>query len=38
VKIGPQLRDIDLVEDLRHYAAHPGKNMPRTQSLIDKLT
>ena len=35
--VGPKLRDIDEIEDLRHYAAHPGKKMPRSQNLIEKL-
>ena len=35
--VGPKLRDIDEIEDLRHYATHPGKKMPRSQNLIEKL-
>ena len=35
--VGPLLRDIDLIEDLRHYAKCPGNNMPRTRNLIEEL-
>jgi rSAM/selenodomain-associated transferase 1 len=36
--IGPKLRDVDEIDDLRHYAAHPGTEMPYSQSLINALT
>jgi rSAM/selenodomain-associated transferase 1 len=35
--VGPKLRDIDEIDDLRYYAAHPGIEMPYSQSLIDTL-
>jgi glycosyltransferase A (GT-A) superfamily protein (DUF2064 family) len=35
--LGPRLRDIDEIDDLRHYAAHPGTAMLRSQSLINEL-
>ncbi|MDR2180506.1 MAG: TIGR04282 family arsenosugar biosynthesis glycosyltransferase [Synergistaceae bacterium] len=36
--LGAKLRDIDEIDDLRHYAAHPGTKMPYSQSLINRLT
>jgi rSAM/selenodomain-associated transferase 1 len=35
--IGPKLRDIDEVDDLRRYAARPGTEMPHSRRLIDAL-
>ena len=35
--VGPKLWDIDEIGDLRYYMAHPGREMPHTQSLIDRL-
>jgi glycosyltransferase A (GT-A) superfamily protein (DUF2064 family) len=35
--VGPKLRDIDEADDLRHYAAHPGTEMPYSQSVINTL-
>jgi rSAM/selenodomain-associated transferase 1 len=29
--VGPKLRDIDEIDDLRFYAAHPGTEMPHTR-------
>jgi rSAM/selenodomain-associated transferase 1 len=37
VAIGPRLRDIDQIEDLRHYGAYPRKEMAHTQALIEEL-
>jgi rSAM/selenodomain-associated transferase 1 len=35
--VGLKLRDIDEIDDLRYYAAHPGREMPYSRSLIDRL-
>jgi rSAM/selenodomain-associated transferase 1 len=35
--VAPTLRDVDLIEDLRYYAKHPGRNMPHTQKWIEAL-
>jgi rSAM/selenodomain-associated transferase 1 len=37
VALGPRLRDIDRIEDLRDYAEHPGKTKPRCRVLIAEL-
>ncbi|MDR1509372.1 MAG: TIGR04282 family arsenosugar biosynthesis glycosyltransferase [Synergistaceae bacterium] len=35
--VGPKLRDIDEIADIHYYAAHPGMEMPHSQSLINML-
>jgi glycosyltransferase A (GT-A) superfamily protein (DUF2064 family) len=35
--VGPVLRDIDEIDDIHYYAAHPGLEMPHSQSFINTL-